>query len=166
MTIGGAMAASTVGTTPAEAQSKPLSPVDKKNVDVVLGMSAAWKTGDAQKIAAFMHEKVWFRGGADNVEAPGTKGKQAFVDSIAKFLSTTKVDMVVHDTFALNPVVVTCHQQLFENKERGLHEDLYIACFFIQDGLIREWNDYAIIPYAQPREQGTAAKAKFFHVPA
>mgnify|MGYP003342763729 CR=1 FL=1 len=44
------------------------------------------------------------------------------------------------DAFALDPVVITCHHQLFDNKERGLHEDLYIACFFLQDGKIREWN--------------------------
>jgi hypothetical protein len=135
-------------------------------VDVVLGMSAAWKTRDAQKIAAFLHDKVWFRGAADNVDLPGTKGKQAFIEQTTKFLATTAIDMVVLDTFALNPVVVTCHHQLFENKERGLHEDLYIGCFFIQDGLIREWNDYAIIPYAQAREKGTAARGKFFHIPA
>jgi hypothetical protein len=72
--------------------------------------------------------------------------------------------MRVLDVFALNPVVVTCHHQLFENKERGLHEDLYIGCFYLEDGKIREWNDYAIIPYGQPRKKDTAGRGKFVHV--
>lgn len=165
MALGGMAAAGTLGAAPAFAQGRTMTPQDKKNVDLVMAMSAAWKTRDVQKVAAYMHEDVWFRGGADKVEAPGTKGKKAFIDSIAKFLSATSIDMVVTDAFALHPMVITCHHQLFENKERGLHEDLYIGCFYIQDGLIREWNDYAIIPYAQPRAKDTAARAKFFQVP-
>ena len=146
-----------------DAQAK-MSDVDKRNVDAVMGMSAAWKSGDVMKIAAFMHDKVAFRGSAENMDTPPTVGKPAFIDSIKKFLSATKIDMRVLDAFALNPVVMTCHHQLFENKERGLHEDLYIGCFYMQDGKIREWNDYGIIPYATPRQKDTASKGKFIHL--
>ena len=147
----------------AEAQAK-MSAVDKRNVDAVLGMSAAWKSGDANKIAAFMNDKIAFRGAADKMDSPPTVGKENFIKSTGKFLSVTKIDMHVLDAFALNPVVVTCHHQLFDNKERGLHEDLYIGCFYIEDGKIREWNDYAIIPYGQPRQKDTASKGKFIHL--
>jgi hypothetical protein len=141
-----------------------MSEVDKKNIDAVLGMSAAFKTRDANKIAPFFHEQVAFRGGADNMEAPPTVGKAKVVASLASFLKTTSIEMHVLDAYALNPVVVTVHQQLFENAERGPHEDLYIGCFFMQDGTIREWNDYAIIRYGQPRATGTAARGRFIHV--
>ena len=148
------------------AQSLPKMPEqDRKNVETILAMSAAWKTGDINKVASYMTDDVWFRGAAEQVAMPGTKTKQAFIAQSGKFLAATKIDMVVTDAFALHPMVITCHHQLFENKERGLHEDLYIGCFFMKDGLIREWNDYGIIPYSQPRQEGTGTtRARFVHL--
>lgn len=166
MTLGGAAAlgAGMPGLGgPAEGAPK-MSEVDKKNIDAVLGMSAAFKTRDAKNLAPFFHDQVAFRGGADNMAAPPTVGKDKVVASLDNFMKVTSIDMRVLDAFALDPVVVTVHQQLFENKERGLHEDLYIGCFFMQDGKIREWNDYAIIRYGQPRAKGTAARGRFVHV--
>lgn len=143
------------------AEAQTMTPKDRANIEVVKGMSAAWATGDVTKIAAFMHPKIAFRGSAENMESPAVVGMDNFTKAIAGFLKMTKVEMKILDAFALDPVVVTCHQQLFENKERGLHEDLYIGCFFMQDGKIREWNDYGIIPYAQPRAKDTASRGKF-----
>lgn len=138
--------------------------VDKKNMQVVKDMSAAWASGDAKKIASYMDDRIAFRGSAERMEAPPTVGKQPFIDSITKFLTQYTLDMVVVDIFALAPVVVTCHHQLFESKkDKSQVEDLYIGCFFVENGKIREWNDYAIIPFAQPRKKDTASKAKFFH---
>jgi hypothetical protein len=91
-------------------------------------------------------------------------GTAAFIKSMKQFLGVTKIDMHVLDAFALHPVVVTVHHQLFENKERGLHEDLYIGIFFMENGKIREWNDYGIIPYASPRAKGTAERGRFVHL--
>jgi hypothetical protein len=167
MTLGGAAALGAglpaVGGE-ALAQSLPkMSEQDRKNVEAVLAMSAAWKTGDPEKIAAHMHEQIAFRGSAENMKAPPMVGTATFVKAMKQFLGVTTVDMRVLDAFALHPVVITLHQQLFENKERGLHEDLYIGCFFMEDGKIREWNDYGIIPYAAPRAKGTP-DARFIHL--
>jgi hypothetical protein len=169
------------------AEVAPMSDVDKKNVEVVMGWSAAWKTGDAEKVASFMHEKIAFRGDAQKMDVPPVVGKENAITCIANILSVTTIDMQVLDTFALAPIVVTCHHQLFETKEHGplegacgaaeegfegqlfgskerrLLEDLYIGCFYLEDGKIREWNDYAINPFAQPRQNDTASKGKFFH---
>ena len=143
-----------------------LPEVDRLNVEVVLGMSTAWQTGDVNEIARFLHEEIAFRGAAEQM-TPAVVGKAAFIESVAQFLSTTSVEMVVRDTFALNPCVMTAHQQLFRGAAlEGEHEDLYIGCFFLQDGQIREWNDYAIIPFSQPVAEDTAERARFFHVPA
>ena len=139
--------------------------IDRLNVEVVKGMSAAWKTGDVNEIASFMHDEIAFRGAAEQM-TPALVGKAAFVESLAQFLSATTIEMVVLDAFALDPCVMTVHHQLFENAERGRHDDLYIGCFFLQDGKIREWNDYAIIPYAQPIAAGTAERGRFFHIPS
>ena len=166
MTLSGMAAAGVLGAAAAvPAQAEPRTPQDKKDLDLVLAMAAAWKTRDAEEIAVYLHEDIWFRGAAHNVEAPPTKGKKAFIASTAKFLSTlTKTEMVVTDAFALHSVVIACHHQLFESQDRGPHECLDIGCFYIQDGLIREWNDYVLIPYAQPRQTGTAEKGKFLRI--
>ena len=155
----------------ADTTQEPMTPerempeIDSLNVEVIKGMSAAWKTGDANEIASFMHDEIAFRGAAERM-TPASVGKAAFIESISQFLAATTVEMVVRDTFALDPCVMTVHHQLFENAERGRHEDLYIGCFFLQDGKIREWNDYAIIPYAQPIADGTADRGRFFHIPS
>ncbi len=143
------------------AEAQTMTGKDRANIDAVKGMSAAWATGDVAKIAAFMHPKIAFRGSAEKMETPPTVGLENFTKSIGGFLKMTKIEMRILDAFALDPVVITCHHQLFENKERGLHEDLYIGCFFMEDGKIKEWNDYGIIPYAQPRAKDTARKGKF-----
>jgi len=143
------------------AEAQTMTATDRSNVDVVKGMSAAWATGDAAKIAAFMHPKIAFRGSAENMDSPPMVGVETFLKSMTGFLKATKVEMRIVDAFALDPVVITCHHQLFENTERGLHEDLYIGVFYMQEGKIREWNDYGIIPYAQPRAKDTASKGKF-----
>lgn len=146
------------------AEAQKMSAVDKQNVDAVLGMSAAFKSRDARRFEPFFHEQIAFRGAAENMKAPPTVGRANVIASLDKFMKATSIDMRVLDAFALHPVVVTIHQQLFENKERGLHEDLYIGCFFMEDGKIREWNDYAIIPYATPRAKDTAGKGRFIHI--
>lgn len=160
MAMSGMAAAGTVGGA-SQANAAPTREKDRKNIEVVKAMSAAWATGDVAKIAAHMHPKISFRGSAENMESPAVVGIDNFTKAISGFLKMTKVDMRILDAFALDPVVITCHQQLFENKERGLHEDLYIACFYLQEGKIREWNDYGIIPYAQPRAKDTAKRGKF-----
>ncbi|MDO8795119.1 MAG: nuclear transport factor 2 family protein [Vicinamibacterales bacterium] len=163
MSMSGLAAAGAVGGS-ALAEAQTMTDKDRKNIEVVKGMSAAWATGDAAKIAAFMHPKIAFRGSAEKMDSPPMVGVETFLKSMTGFLKATRIEMRILDAFALDPVVVTCHHQLFENKERGLHEDLYIGCFFMEDGKIREWNDYGIIPYAQPRAKDTAKKGKFIKI--
>ena len=155
------------GTTqPAATPVREMPEVDRLNVEIVMGMSAAWQTGDVNEIARFMHDEIAFRGAAEQMTPP-VVGKAAFTEAISQFLSTTSVEMVVRDAFALNPCVITAHQQLFRIAEREeVHEDLYIGSFFLRDGKIREWNDYAIIPYSQPVAEDTAERGEFFHIPS
>jgi ketosteroid isomerase-like protein len=124
-------------------------------------MCASWKSGDAEKIAGFVTEDFKFRGSAERMEAPPTRDRQAFVEQIQKFLSGAKVEMVIHDTFARGSVVVNIHQQLFDVKDQGLREDWYIGVFHLTDGKIREWNDYAIVPFSAPRQARPASFGKF-----
>lgn len=139
--------------------------IDRRNVEVIKDMSSAWSTGNASEVASFMHDEIAFRGSAENM-APATVGKAAFLESITQFLGATSIQMVVLDTFALDPCVMTVHHQFFESDGQPRREDLYIGCFLLQDGKIREWNDYAIIPFSQPVAAGTADGGRFFHIPS
>ena len=170
MSIGGAAIAGACGSVAmageqagrSAASSPPLPAADRRNLDAVMGMSAAWKSSDVQKIAAFMHDDLLFRG---SFESKPISGKKAFVDAFSGIFTKASIDMIVLDAFALDPVVMTCHHQLFDWKDRGPQEDLFIGSFFMQDGKIREWYDYGIVPCCRPRQADTATKGRFFHVP-
>jgi limonene-1,2-epoxide hydrolase len=133
------------------AGAQPAADVEHANIKVVTAMCQSWKTGDAEKIASFATEDFKFRGAAEHMQAPPTADRQAFIDSTRRFLATAKVEMVVHDTFARGSIVVNIHQQLFDLKD-GLREDWYIGVFHLVDGKVREWNDYAIVPFSSPRQ--------------
>jgi ketosteroid isomerase-like protein len=149
---------------PSDAPAQPATDLERRNTDVVTAMCASWKTGDAEKIASFVTDDFRVRGSAERIEAPPTRDRQAFVDQISRFLSTAKVEMVVHDTFARGSVVVNIHQQLFDVKNQGPREDWYIGVFHLTEGRIREWNDYAIIPFSAPRQAHPASFGKFAHL--
>src|SRR4029077_12776541 len=105
-----------------------------------------------------------FRGSAERMQAPPTPDRKAFIESIRRFLTTAKVEMVIHDTFPRGAVVVNIHQQLFDVKDQGLREDWYIGVFHLIDGKVREWNDYAIIPFAAPRRARGASFGRFVRI--
>jgi limonene-1,2-epoxide hydrolase len=134
---------------------------ERRNIAVVNAMCASWKSGNADTIAGFMTEDLKFRGSADRMESPPTQGRQAFIEAIRRFLSTATIEMVIHDTFARGSVVVNIHQQLFDLKGQGLREDWYIGVFHLVDGKVREWNDYAIVPFSSPREPRPAGFGRF-----
>jgi limonene-1,2-epoxide hydrolase len=135
-----------------DAEAQPAGDVEHANIKVVTAMCGSWKSGDAEKIAGFVTEDFRFRGAAERMESPPTRDRQAFIESIRRFLTTAKVEMVIHDTFARGSVVVNIHQQLFDVKDQGLREDWYIGVFHLVDGKVREWNDYAIVPFSSPRQ--------------
>jgi hypothetical protein len=141
-----------------------MSAVDQRNIDCVKGMSAAWKTGDAAKIAGYLSDTCTFRGQANDPSRPALVGASKFAEVFGQALKNQSIDMQIRDMFALDPLVVTCHYQLFESKTQGPREDLFIGVFFMKDGKIQEWNDYAIIP---PRARAALLPpdiGKFYHV--
>jgi len=162
---GGAFSALTAPALPPSAEGQTIGDLERKNLDVVTAMCQSWKTGRAETIASFVTDDFRFRGSAERMEAPPSQNRQAFIDSISKFLATATVEMIVHDTFVRGSIVVNIHQQLFEVKGLGPREDWYIGVFHLVDGKVREWNDYAIVPFSAPREQrpdgfGTFVRAR------
>jgi hypothetical protein len=138
---------------------------EKKNVAVANAMLASWSTGDPEKVAAFFTEDAAFRGAAHILDKdfPAWKGREGIRSGVTNFLKNAKVKMVVLDTYARGSFVLNSHQQLFEMNDpaQGLREDWYFGCYFLKNGLIQEWNDYALIPFNQPREPHSASFGKF-----
>lgn len=153
-----------VGGVASVADAAPMTEADKKNIEAVKGMSAAWKTGDAEKIASFLTETCTFRGLANEPARPATVGAKKFAEQMGQMLKTQSVDMQIRDMFALDPLVVTCHYQLFESKTQGPRDDLFIGVFFMKDGKIQEWNDYGIILPRARTAMLPPSEGKFHHV--
>jgi limonene-1,2-epoxide hydrolase len=161
--LGGACALLPALALATDAGAQPSADLEHANIRVVTAMCESWKSGDADKIASFVTEDFKFRGAADRMQAPPTADRQAFIDSTRRFLTTAKVEMVIHDTFARGSIVVNIHQQLFDVKETGLREDWYIGVYHLVEGKIREWNDYAIVPFSSPRVPRSTGFGTFVH---
>ena len=146
---------------PAVAEAQEVGDEERRNIASVNAMCASWKSGDAEAIARFVTDDFKFRGSAERLESPPTKDRQAFVETIRQFLTTATVEMVVHDTFARGSMVVNIHQQLFNVKDQGPREDWYIGVFHLVGGKVREWNDYAIVPFSSPREPRPSGFGRF-----
>jgi uncharacterized protein (TIGR02246 family) len=141
---------------------------EKKNVEVVNAMLEAWSTGDPDKVASFFTDDAAFRGAAHilDKDRPASKGRDGIRAAAAAFLKTAKVKMVVYDTFARGSFVVNSHHQLFEMNDpaQGQREDWYFGSYFLKNGKIQEWNDYAFIPFNQPREVHSPQFGKFLRI--
>jgi hypothetical protein len=162
MMLAGALAS--VGGIASFAEAAPTTEADRKNIEAVKGMSAAWKSGDADRIASFLTETCIFRGQANNPERPAIVGAKKFAEQFGQALKSQTIDMQIRDMFALDPLVVTSHYQLFDSKAQGPREDLFIGVFFMKDGKIQEWNDYGIILPRARAAKLPASIGKFHHV--
>jgi hypothetical protein len=89
---------------------------------------------------------------AQKVEMPPVVGKQAFLKNVRNALANQTIEMIITEMYALGPVVVNIHHQLFESrKDKSQKEDLYIGAYFFENGKIREWIDYAVFD-PEPRK--------------
>ncbi len=141
---GGITAACAMLASARSAGAEPLSDAEKAQVEAVRIFAGGWKANDPQKVVGPFADNSLVRWTAQRLEAPPFKGKAEFLKRVQDALANQAIDMIVTDIFALGPVVVNCHHQLFDSKQNGKREDLYIGIYFFENGKIREWNDYAV----------------------
>src|SRR5262245_28135539 len=116
-----------------------LSAADRTNVAAVKTMAETWKSQDvARRNSVFAPEAI-FRGAAENINSPGQKGPFR-PGPIPQFPS---IEMQTIDMFALDPLVITSHHQLFAANMPPM-DDWYLGVFYMQNGVIREWLDWAV----------------------
>lgn len=130
----------------------PLSPEEAVQIGAVRTFAAGWKENSPDKVVSPFTENCSVRWTAQNLNAAPAVGKPAFLKNVQNALKDQTIEMIVTDMYALGPVVVNVHHQLFDSKTNGKREDLYIGIYFFEHGLIREWIDYAVF---DPRPRTT-----------
>lgn len=134
--LGAALAASSL---PRRAEAAALSAADQRNVTAIKTMAASWKSQDvASRNSVFTTDAI-FRGAAENIAFAGQKGHFK-PGPVAQF---PVIEMVTVDMYALDPLVITSHHQLFPANVPPM-DDWYLGVFYLQNGLIREWLDWAV----------------------
>src|SRR5262245_15501481 len=145
------------------ADAEPLSSEDKAHIDAVRTFAAGWKENDANKVVSPFADNCLVRWNAERIDAPPFKGKADFLQNVQRALTNQTIDMRITDIFALGPLVVNCHHQLFDSKQNGPREDLYLGIYFFENGKIREWNDYAVFA-PRPRTSNPKGFDRFSRV--
>jgi hypothetical protein len=140
------------------AAAAALSATDRANVATVMAMAETWKSVDVAKRNTLFTPDAIFRGAAERIESAGQKGPFR-PGPVTQF---PVIEMHTIDAFALDPLVITSHHQLFPANVPP-HDDWYVGVFYMRNGLIREWLDWAVW---QPKPQ-TAIAPNFgrFHQP-
>jgi limonene-1,2-epoxide hydrolase len=111
---------------------------EKANVQIVNAFCAAWPSHDIVKIMSFFADACAYRAAAGLEPAKGRDAVKAF---IATFINRIeKFDVL--DTFAKGPMVVNERiDSMNSGPQRSWHG---VGVFFLKDGKIVEWSDYAI----------------------
>ena len=142
--LGAALASLPLGR---NASAAALTGADRANVAAVKAMADTWKSVDVAKRNTLFTPDAIFRGAAERIESPGQKGPFR-PGPVTQF---PVIEMHTADIFALDPLVITSHHQLFPANVPPM-DDWYLGVFYMQNGLIREWLDWAVW---QPKPQTT-----------
>jgi limonene-1,2-epoxide hydrolase len=111
---------------------------EKANVQTVNAFCAAWPSHDIAKIMSFFADACAYRAAAGLEPAKGREAVKAF---IATFINRIeKFDVL--DTFAKGPMVV--NERVDSMNSGGSRSWHGVGVFFLKDGKIVEWSDYAI----------------------
>lgn len=127
---------------PALAAGADWTDTEKANVKVVNAMCSAWSAPlDFDRIGSFLADDCTFR--SSETAMPIT-GRQAIIDSLRKMLgSPQKAQFEIVQTFARGPIVMNERFDRFTMPQRNINWN-GVGVFFLRNGLIAEWNDFAI----------------------
>jgi len=114
---------------------------EKANVQVVNDFCAAWPSHDLDKIMSFFAENCAYR--MTETQDP-IKSQQAVRDRIKSFLDAVQGFEVI-ETLAKGPIVMNERHDHFKGGPLKMWHG--VGVFFMKDGKIAEWSDYAISMY-------------------
>ncbi|MBV9503456.1 MAG: nuclear transport factor 2 family protein [Acidobacteriia bacterium] len=117
---------------------------EKANLALVADFCAAFGTRDMAKIASFLDVNCSYRVTETSMPAVGT----AALDRIKSYVErSSQINFQILDSWARGPMVINERIDSFTRSDGSPAYHL-VGVFFIRDGKIAEWTDYAIRPRA------------------
>ena len=141
----GMLAAFLASTTQAQEQSieENLSDAEKANIRLVDQFCKGWEAMDLSEVFATMKEDAIYRQSQDT---PPVTGHQAISDMMKTWVDDSyKIDYIIEETFARGPVVINRRIDIYHRNNAEDHLEWEgVGLFLIEDGLIREWQDFTM----------------------
>jgi limonene-1,2-epoxide hydrolase len=116
---------------------------EKANIDLVDRFCKAWEAMDLDQVFATMKTDAIYRQSQDT---PPVTGHQAISDMMKLWVDDSyKIDYIVEETFARGPVVINRRIDIYHRNNADDHLEWEgVGLFLIEDGLIREWQDFTM----------------------
>jgi len=122
-------------------QARDLTANERANVKVVQDFSAAWATGDPARVTSYLADDCVVR--FLQTQEP-VKGRAAVTERLKTGLQNSKVEFVVHETFAAGALVANLRDDFITDKD-GKKNSFHVAgVFYVRGGKIVEWVDSVI----------------------
>jgi len=141
----GMLAAFLASTTQAQEQSieENLSDAEKANIRLVDQFCKGWEAMDLSEVFATMKDDAIYRQSQDT---PPVTGHQAISDMMKTWVDDSyKIDYIIEETFARGPVVINRRIDIYHRNNAEDHLEWEgVGLFLIEDGLIREWQDFTM----------------------
>jgi len=148
MLLGSGLALFAAGLAPAASAqdnsiTASLADDERANIRLVDRFCKAWEAMDLSQVTATMTEQCIYRQSQDT---PPVTGHQAVYDLMQPWIETShKITYEVLETFARGPVVINHRIDIYHSDDEARHLEWEgVGLFLIEDGLIREWQDFTM----------------------
>jgi len=120
-----------------------LSEGEKANILLVDQFCQGWEAMDLPAVLATMKTDAIYRQSQDT---PAVTGHQGIYDLMQPWIeSSHKITYEVLETFARGPVVINRRIDIYHSNDDQRHLEWEgVGLFLIEDGLIREWQDFTM----------------------
>ncbi len=120
-----------------------LTDAEKANILLVDAFCKGWEAMDLTEVFATMKEDAVYRQSQDT---PPVTGHQAISDLMKLWVDDSyRIDYIVEETFARGPVVINRRIDIYHRNNAEDHLEWEgVGLFLIEDGLIREWQDFTM----------------------
>jgi len=140
LTTGGIGAAATFGLA-GRSEARDLTANEKANLQVVTDFSAAWATGDANKVTSYLADDCVVR--FLQTQKP-VEGRAAVLERLKTGLTNSKIEFVVHETFTAGALVANLRDDFITGKDGKKTSFRVAGVFYVKGGKISEWIDSVI----------------------
>lgn len=140
LAAGGAAAIGTIASV-GPALARDLTATEQANVKVVADFSAAWATGDVARITSYLADDCVVR--FLQTQEP-VRGRAAVAERLGKGTLNSKVEFVIHETFAAGELVTNLRDDHITDKQGKKQTFRVAGVFYVRNGKIVEWVDSVV----------------------